>query len=694
METRNGGKNTTSTSVTKVELPLLKTPVEEANKSSNDDDDSFDIENIVCCICHCKVDFSEQQCFGEKEVNKNDETKVLLKGLPRHLYDDNNAILLCDEPGCDRAYHQRCHFTPVFCVPRGNWTCLICQYKKQIKQTTKRKTKTNSKTKSVMTRAELDSIFRVHSSSCQPSSNIQQQDKMKNLFEYVTSTLKATVLQKELENRIKSSLDHSLGKIRQAQNTIRAYLETNRARKDIISNYQITGRLQQELVQSLLRISQGKLRIRKILMSLQKFIQNYDEVPILEKWLLDQSPPPPPQQQQMVQNCNKKMKEMESNDDLSLSNNNNVGDSHELIMNGMECKRNPSYLIPITTYSLRENLFLSSVGCRRIEPRFDIKDYDGSINGSSEEEDRMDKIKCAVCFSGEVGKDNDVLMCDGEHCFRAFHMKCVSPHVTQKMLDDDVNGTWFCPLCTALATHVHHVQVEYEGDEWEILQTNKKSTTNQKTKKEENDDDASNSSWNNASDVFVEAEVEYETAKKLEQCRHDDVTDQFLCSLVGIPIERDNDETTMLNDDEDEDDEDFDKDYNNSNSNIIYENSSSEEVSSIEWNVQKGEIDALSSCSSSLDDNSDHDDNDNNNEKKGKIPTKWLSLKKRRRRRQQEQEQNKDESENSSSENENPRKKKSLNDGTVDASNIIVGKRNRTKVDYRRYDVIISFCID
>ena len=345
-------------------------------------------------------------------------------------------------------------------------------------------------------------------------------------------------------------------------------------------------------------------------------------------------------------------------------------------MNGMECKRNPSYPTPVSTNSLKENIFLSSVGCRRIEPRFDIKDYDGSIDGSDEEEDdRMDKIKCAVCFSGEVGKDNDVLMCDGEHCFRAFHMKCVSPHVTQNMLDEDVNGTWFCPLCTALATHVHYVQVEYEGDEWE---------TTKKTTKNDNDNasTSSNSSWNNASDVFVEAEMEYETAKKLEECKHDDVTDQFLCSLVGIPIQHDTNETSMYNDDDD-DDEDFDKDCNNSNNDIIYENSSSEEVSSIEWNLQKGEIDALSSCSSSL--ASDNGNDETTNEPKMKIPTnKWLSLKKRRRR--QKQQQNSDNS--LSSEDENPKKKNCINDGTLDTSNILVGKRNRTKVDYRRYDSI------
>jgi hypothetical protein len=66
-------------------------------------------------------------------------------------------------------------------------------------------------------------------------------EKLKELherFEHESAGLKASLLHKELGSRLKSSIDQSLGRIRQAQNTIRAYTETSRARKSIRENYE------------------------------------------------------------------------------------------------------------------------------------------------------------------------------------------------------------------------------------------------------------------------------------------------------------------------------------------------------------------------------------------------------------------------------------------------------------------------
>ena len=65
----------------------------------------------------------------EVEDDGSDEEEQFHPPLPHNLHDPNNALLLCDGPGCNRAYHQRCHFVPVLSIPRGEWNCLICRVK-------------------------------------------------------------------------------------------------------------------------------------------------------------------------------------------------------------------------------------------------------------------------------------------------------------------------------------------------------------------------------------------------------------------------------------------------------------------------------------------------------------------------------------------------------------------------------------
>jgi hypothetical protein len=122
-----------------------------------------------------------------------------------------------------------------------------------------------------------------------------------------------------------------------------------------------------------------------------------------------------------------------------------------------------------------------------------------------------------------------VLMCDGKDCMKAFHMKCITPHVTQQALDDDINGTWFCPYCTAFATFIHHCRVEYIGDE---------SNDRLKLKNAEDDssDNMSDSSWDDAADVFSEAPFELTAAETwMSICRTAE-SDQYLSSLLGMDI--------------------------------------------------------------------------------------------------------------------------------------------------------------
>ena len=62
--------------------------------------------------------------------------------------------------------------------------------------------------------------------------------------------------------------------------------------------------------------------------------------------------------------------------------------------------------------------------------------------------------------------ENDVVMCDGEDCFRAHHMHCLSPPLTPEEREQEEN--WFCILCTFTAKLLASVQSVYTGDEWYV----------------------------------------------------------------------------------------------------------------------------------------------------------------------------------------------------------------------------------
>ena len=71
---------------------------------------------------------------------------------------------------------------------------------------------------------------------------------------------------------------------------------------------------------------------------------------------------------------------------------------------------------------------------------------DGRSEGTAERETRLrannSQVYCLACGSGEDGEDNDILLCDGEGCFGAYHLLCLHPP-----LQAVPPGEWFCPRC-------------------------------------------------------------------------------------------------------------------------------------------------------------------------------------------------------------------------------------------------------
>ena len=170
------------------------------------------------------------------------------------------------------------------------------------------------------------------------------------------------------------------------------------------------------------------------------------------------------------------------------------------------------------------------------------------------------------CHYSHATDKSEVLLYDGEVCFRAFHMRCLNTPVNPLLLtekDDNRNGngngndeSWFCPYCTALVETVHYVGEEYRGD---MVADNddgpgrasRRGGENGNKGDDENDDDdngdknrvavvdddnnqGSEASWEGAEDVFPEAETELELARKREEGERDENSDIMLCCLLGL----------------------------------------------------------------------------------------------------------------------------------------------------------------
>mmetsp|Transcript_38296 Transcript_38296/g.46760 ORF Transcript_38296/g.46760 Transcript_38296/m.46760 type:complete len:1003 (+) Transcript_38296:18-3026(+) len=317
--------------------------VEEAPNKPQDDKDNGeeDDSNAHCCVCQS----------GEAT--------------------EDNDVILCDGPGCNRAYHQLCHFLPVFVIPRGNWYCLICEHKLGPTSTQKKKRGRPAKNPpikpaictvaapatSIVSTEEFSNIyppFDVKLAS-QKSPPCTTEDELR--LERILSPPKPALLKRNLQS-IWNAAKSSLLAIRTHQNTIRTYTSNSRTQSALSSH---------ELTQANAKLAKHKHRIRTSLLGLKKFIS----------------------------------------------------------------------------------------ATRKHEPKFDDEvNDDPSIPAS--------RITCCVCFSSDSTDENDILLCDGRHCFRAFHMRCLDPALSQEDLSSEA---WFCPYCTSYATLLHYVQDMYMGDE-------------------------------------------------------------------------------------------------------------------------------------------------------------------------------------------------------------------------------------
>eukprot|EP00545_Synedropsis_sp_CCMP1620_P004844 CAMPEP_0119018852 /NCGR_PEP_ID=MMETSP1176-20130426/20385_1 /TAXON_ID=265551 /ORGANISM="Synedropsis recta cf, Strain CCMP1620" /LENGTH=775 /DNA_ID=CAMNT_0006972937 /DNA_START=29 /DNA_END=2353 /DNA_ORIENTATION=+ len=643
---------------------------EDPSPSENEDED----ELICCCLCYSAVDYSDKSYFCQEARDADsdlDEKLPLL--LPIALHDPNNALVFCD--GCDRPYHQRCHFVPAIHLPRGDWHCLICTTtpkllehnsntpaaakspaaKKQTKKDTKQK-----QTKKKQTKHQLSSSSWTRK---QLSSELYQMDQpggggaLELKWEYDVRQYKLAAMKQELR-RLKGALGVQMQAIRLSQMAMTAF--TSSRRQPSIA----TLLKSQELCQTLVKLASAKLRVRVLLQSLETYRKGDDDD---DKWKLLQTfltdhPDERKAWFPFQHNAERRMPPRLKDDidgaaealvvpkEIHLEKEKAVGNKKKGKTTSNKKNKASSNTVTAATTGTKK------------------KDDDSGIS--------LDDLKCCICFKGEATDDNDLLLCDGQGCFRAHHMHCLAPIMTPALADQTED--WFCPLCTTLAKLVADVQSEFTGDEWYC-----------------EDAGESVASWEQVNDVFPESPKEYEMAIKWKEGGGvmDDETRAYLKNLFGddddaARYEHGDDGADgggVVEEEDDEEDDDFDpikaKKSNQEDDDVDDDASSNatlNDMSSVELNIGRKELDALSGGEESSDEDDDDDDDDNGKSKSSQKKNGDKARRSRRIRSARTSRTNTDDDESSDA------AEPSQQDiGKLDEGNIVRGKRRRRRIDYR-----------
>jgi hypothetical protein len=541
--------------------------------------------------------------------------------------------------------------------------------------------------------------------------------QLEQRFEALSAPLKVHLLHTELTTRSRTVINSSLATIRTAEHSLRSITETSRARKALAERVESEELgLPQELCQSVMRIALCKTRIRELIFSLENVIRSrpphYDVVNV----------------PMLVDLKSSSEKEGDENDDEKLDARNDGGvriDSIDELMHWYLLQQGSpartatapaSGTAPVLPNaptiigemakedgkSLLHHLFPEgNLLNRRPEPRTGEahihnveKHATVERDGNSVTSISLDDLVCWTCHGTDASDENDMLLCDGIGCCRAFHMKCLEPKLSLDDVHKSDDENWFCPLCMAHATLIHYAQCEYFGDDLE-------ESPMTPSKKIKNCGHHFNNGkvieWETANDVFAEAPFELRVAIKFKENIRDEETAKFLAEELGIvthsytsSFERGKpSEAEMNNLNIHSDDDGTDDDFEGGDEELFDDESLAEEVDLerrlAKEKIGREELDALS-YTSYVETDDDNSDSSSANVDDIKSANSSINRPRRSRRRRltlpgisrENMEDYDDDSSNVSAQ------VRSSDIGTLDVANIVRGKRSRTKVDYRK----------
>ena len=644
-------------------------------------------EETACFMCHCGLDCSDRALFFPKDRKselEEDEDYYFSLDHPYldgdKFYDRNNALVYCDT--CNRLYHQKCHFVPLLVVPRGDFHCLICSIQqkqttqdKQSPSTKKRKRKNANGTKAItssqssavqekiLNRKITDQIFQ------NPPLLLKTEDvqSFQKEWERESATYKALLWERQLK-QLKTFLKSQATNIRMANTTLSTMTSTKRNRQHFLESSKLGGRSSQEVAQTLCKLTGAKFKIREAFLSLESirtsneaidysrlfsFCQEYPQhaghfFPFGSNLCRDVRrivPRTGERKPSMIEEGKQANTKCKNNKGSSIIpkeiivNNNNTGER------STRSKSPPKASSAVTKCSKASTCLkrgekdsmpsITKSAHTDVKPKKDVDDDDNDSGIS------LDDLKCSVCMIGDCSDENDVILCDGKDCHRAFHMKCVCPIVKSEDIENE-DEDWFCPICESIAIFMGEMHDLCIGDD--------------------DDDAASSGSWEDIHDIFPNSQWEYETAMKILKGKRNEDTQRLMAMFLGedttnksqvqMPVGSDSeDENDYSLFDEDSFKERRRKEKDDDDSH------SDDSTCSVEFMVGKDELGALS------EDDNESSEETSDDESETKI---------RKSRRLVRRKEVKEESNNA--------------DFGADfcESNIINGKRKRQRVNYRK----------
>ena len=817
----------------------------DTNNNNNEEDD-----RAACCLCHCGLDYSGREAFFEEDRRKeleeyeaqddsddsdnSDDTPYYQATdpyVPVHLYDPANALVYCD--GCNRLYHQKCHFVPLMGVPRGTWHCLVCSTQKQLTNTitSSRKhkmnnsiiTKTTAPTKgAIFTKAEVKRMFqappppaKLHhcltqaqttnattsAAHCKDDDENESSSNNNNNqltvttyhtssemeWEVATRRAKALLWHKTLTQSVPSSIQSQMSNWRQAQTALETLTRTKQNRQHFLEHTTASSRGSQELAQTLVKMAGAKYKMRQMIMNLEHIRanpefhhqqirqwcnnNNNNNIAITDARLL---PATTTTTKSMESKNNDTATTMTAsstaliagtkttttptknfmerivfpfgqfparsiprtaeidNDNTNTINNDGIDDNfeqgaartnrgkttsdddipREIITNGANKRKGKTGDSPSNGIKKEhEKAVVTKRSGKESSGKGKPKDDASNSDGSSSSGVSLDDAKCCICLIGDATDENDLLLCDGLGCCRAYHMECLEPRVSLAELEGKDDEDWFCPLCSGLADCMHTIQSYYMGEEWDhrredraIVEEAKKQADNKNSPRDkkgvndkktaatkaehvdtdnddDDDDDDSLKSWEQPDDVFPRSKWEYETALQLKDGKQNSETKALLQLVLGHGDDNQGEGRLLdyMSDgtDDVELDQHFDLDAFHEDRRREYEDGDSDDdsthssaatlvdMSSVELKIGKDELNALSEGS---DDSSGEDDSDSEN---GSGSDEGSRARGRRQSRRLRKRGNQEEAAKTMGVD-------------FDSNNIVQGKRRRTNVDYRK----------
>jgi len=106
----------------------------------------------------------------------------------------------------------------------------------------------------------------------------------------------------------------------------------------------------------------------------------------------------------------------------------------------------------------RKRLRSAKAGLRALLRELDGLNAAARWKDDGEEVD-VEEVGCSKCGRFDADDDNDVVLCDREGCYRAFHVNCCDPPPTP---DDLAEDDWFCHQCNCMQRIVDKINETFD----------------------------------------------------------------------------------------------------------------------------------------------------------------------------------------------------------------------------------------